>query len=110
MIKAKDPWIVRTDVAIPRFLTSPSPEGTQKIELTAQQVANLTQEENDAIPSNEEPKEPVREPSFIDLEEDFEVFNYLNPVEHFEANSRPQAIIQVSINQKVADKPEGIVI
>lgn len=74
MIKIKDPRLVRIDVAVKGFFTSRPPKGTQVVKLTAQKVDELIQAE-EAMPSEEEQEEITREPSFVDLEEDFEVFN-----------------------------------
>lgn len=75
MIKIKDPRLVRIDVAVKGFFTSHPPKGTQVVKLTAQKVDELIQAEEEPMPSEEEQEEITREPSFVDLEEDFEVFN-----------------------------------
>lgn len=75
MIKIKDPRLVRIDVAVKGFFTGRPPKGTQVVKLTAQKVDKLNQAEEEPMPSEEEQEEITREPSFVDLEEDFEVFN-----------------------------------
>ena len=52
--------------------------GTLLVDLTAQQVAQLILFEKEPIPSKEEPKEVMKEPSLIDLEEDLGVFDQLD--------------------------------
>lgn len=52
----------------------------------------------------------VKEPSFANLEEDFEVFNQPNPAESPETNSRPQAVVQANANQGIINILEGMVI
>lgn len=93
VIKGKNPWLVRVNVAIHGFLSIPLPKGTQEVELTIQQVTDLIQAKEKAISSNNELDEPIREPSFVDLEEDFKVFNQLDPTEHSKASSKPQATV-----------------
>lgn len=80
-------------MAIHGFLSIPPPKGTQEVELTIQQVTDLIQAKEKAISSNKELDEPIREPSFVDLEEDFKVFNQLDPTEHLKASSKPQATV-----------------
>lgn len=41
IINAKDPQSTRIDIAVEGFLIVPPPKGTQTVELTAHQVANL---------------------------------------------------------------------
>lgn len=98
IIKAKDPWIARIDVAIEGFLTGPPPKGTQAIELTAHQVTDFIQVEEESIPSEEEQDETIREHSFINHEEDFEVFYQPNPIDQSKSSSRPRVTAQVSTN------------
>lgn len=59
MIKAKDPRIVRIDVAIPRFLIGPPPKETLEVKLISKQVAEIIQAEEEVIPFDKEPKKPV---------------------------------------------------
>lgn len=78
-------------MTIPGFLTGPPPKGTFKVELTAQQVANIIRVKKEVVPSDKEPEKPIQEPTFIDLEKDFEVFNRPDLAEHSKASSRPQS-------------------
>ena len=75
LIKAKDPRLLLIDIVVPRFLTGPPPEGTHNINLIDHQIDEILQVEEEVISSNEEQEEPIREPKFIDLEEDFSVFD-----------------------------------
>lgn len=55
VIKAKDPRTTWIDIVVPEFLTSPPPKGIQNVELPDQQIAEIIQAEEEAIPSDEEP-------------------------------------------------------
>ena len=56
---------------------------SQAAELIAQQVTNLIQVEEEPISSEKEQEETAREPSFVDLEEDFKAFNQPDLTKHF---------------------------
>ena len=88
MIKAKDPRLAKIDVAIPVFLTGPPLKGTQDIELTTQQVAEIIQAEEEVIPLNKEPQELARKPVIIDLKEDFRLFDQPDLAESSKASSK----------------------
>ena len=75
VIKAKDPWLLLIDVAVPGFLTGPPLKGTQNVELTDHQIAKILQAEEEVILLDEKQEETVREPEVVDLEEDFSVFD-----------------------------------
>ena len=83
MIKAKDPRLASIDITILRFLIGPPPKVTQDVELIAQQVVDIFQAKEEVIPSGKEPERQVRAPIYIDLGEDFEVFNQPNLAKHF---------------------------
>lgn len=59
MIKYKDPWLARINVAVPGFLSGSPLKGTQDVELTTQQVPDLIQAKEVVKPSNEEPEVQV---------------------------------------------------
>ena len=72
MIKAKDPWLQQINIAIPVFLVSTPPEGTQPVELPLQRSA-----EEKATSSYPVLEETAKVMEVLDSEEDFEVFDQL---------------------------------
>ena len=59
MIKAKNPRIVRIDVAIPGFLIGPPPKETLEVKLISKQVAEIIQAKEEVIPFDKELEKPI---------------------------------------------------
>ena len=68
MIKAKDPKLAITDIAVPGFLTEPPLPSTQDAGLLAKLATKLLYSHEQTIPSNEEQEEPIFEPTQADIE------------------------------------------
>ena len=86
------------DVAVLGFLTNLPPKGTHNVNLIDHQIAKILQVEEEVISLDEEQEEHVREPKFVDLEKDFNVFDRPEFVESSSTNSRRQPTAQVSSN------------
>ena len=110
VIKAKDPRLALIDIAIPGFLTKPSPFGTQDAQLSAPLATKLLYSHEQPLPFNEEQEEPASEPTQEDIEKDFEVF--------YRADSKDPPVpihlrliaVQVSTSQEAASVPKAMVL
>ena len=63
VIEVKDPRLVLIDVAVPDFLTTPSPFGTQDAQLQAPLITKLLHSQEQPIPSDDEAKEGMPKPT-----------------------------------------------
>lgn len=92
VIKAKDLRLAIIDVTVLRFLTEPSPSGTQDAGLPAQLVAKLLYSHKQTIPSDEEQEKAISEPTQVDIEKYFEVFFQVDSEDTLEPSNCPCVI------------------
>lgn len=107
---AKDPRLTLIDVAVPRFLIEPPPPGPQDAGISSKLAAKILYSQKETIPSDKEQEEPAFEPTYANIEKDFEVFNRVDTGESSEFGFQHRVIAQVSTNQKAIDILEGMVL
>ena len=104
--KGEGPRLQQINIAIPGFLDSPPPKGTQQVELPTQCV---TREEAISLhPTSKE--ETFRVIEVTDFEKDFKVFDQSPPIESPHATFSHLPTAQVSNNQEPSGIPKAMVL
>jgi len=103
VIKVKDSRLALIDIAIPGFLTKPSPSSTQDAQLLAPLVAKLLYSQEQPIPSEDKQEEQAPEPTQEDLDKDFEVFYQEDPKDSLAPSHCHLTTTQVSTSQEASN-------
>ena len=100
VIRAKDPHLALTNVAIPGFLlTEPSPEGTHDAQLLAPLTARLIYSQEPPIPSDDKFGESSFESVQEVIDKDFEVFYRPDAL----STSQPPTSVDMGFEEKTPD-------
>lgn len=112
VIRAKDPRLALTDIAVPGFLiTAPPPSGTQDAQLLAPLVAKLLYSKELPIPSDDEAEVCTLEVTQEVIDKDFKVFYRQKDPEDLPDHSQCRLLpAQISTNQEEANILEGMVL